>query len=695
MAEKLSLSKTKASPFLDISLRDMFKPFLSTGRASFKSTFELLNKAKLSIDGSMVSILDLTPEQIVDTGNVNIIKKIFTDSDGPFQKLEQTRAGDVPLLRSVQVDFDQVLKGGGASIGTSWLKRTMQSDTVMGGGGGIGKTAWEALTLESGKMGQRKYKFPSDFNPRITQAIAQMDGTAKNVASLAYLGGFRPSDMAKIKIEHIDFATGEIMSTLTKAGDVEGVLNPALLDIVKQQAGGRTEGLLFEGFTQLDSKGNAVFKTSFQSSINKSLATEFGDELIEFVSPNTKKLVKEKVNIHSLRHHVEDTYNKLKIPPKHPDRLVATLRPISQSARAGSGGVGGGYGIMTSVGDFEDAAKMQARVSSVIAGYNGRTPHTWMVGTGYPDEIISPDTKTLVANQNDLKNNLFKNNLIKSETGAKFYNALPVSEGAILSTPIDTKGLQAITDEAAAKATQGALVLEGENITLEGKNLAAKTELDKEKLNVSEQMKDLKEDKALQRKINSLSDTEKLRYERFKTKFVDATPTELYEAVKGKGPGYGKFLKNYAGKIIASKGLKGFGLGLVGGELTRRSINEAETAEFGPDEGSITARIGEALGLTPENMASIGQGIRQGTNVASSAPIIGGLALPFDLAATAIIPTQEEKDLGASMRSGVSNWWEESKEKAATQQRRRDMESVMDDETNLMLDMQNNTNNQQ
>ena len=45
------------------------------------------------------------------------------------------------------------------------------------------------------------------------------------------------------------------------------------------------------------------------------------------------------------------------------------------------------------------------------------------------------------------------------------------------------------------------------------------------------------------------------------------------------------------------------------------------------------------------------------------------------------------------MRSGVSNWWEESKEKAATQQRRRDIESVMDDETNIMLDMQNNINN--
>jgi len=695
MAEKLSLSKTKASPFLDISLRDMFKPFISTRRASFKSTFELLDKAKLNLDGKMISILDLTPEQIVDTGNVNIIKRFFTDPNGPFQKLEQIRKGDIPLLRSVQVDFDQVLKGGGASIGTSWLKRTMQADTIMGGGGGIGKTAWEALTLESGKMGQRKYKFPADFNPRITQAIAQMDGTAKNVASLAYLGGFRPSDMAKIRIEHIDFATGEIMSTLTKAGDVEGVLNPALLDIVKQQAGGRTEGLLFEGFTQLDSKGNVVFKTSFQSGINKSLAIEFGDELIEYVSPNTRKLVKEKVNVHSLRHHVEDTYNKLKIPPKHPDRLIATLRPVSQSARAGSQGVGGAYGIITQAGDFEDAAKMQARVSSVIAGYNGRTPHTWMVGTGYPDEIISPDTKTLVANQNDLKNNLFKNNLIKSETGAKFYNALPVSEGAILSTPIDTRGIQAITDEAAAKATQGALVLEGENIKLEKINLAAQTELDKEKLNVSEQMKDLKEDKTTQRKISALSDTEKVRYERFKIKFVDATPKELYEAVKGKGPGYTKFLKNYAGKIIASKGLKWSAVGVVGGELTRRAINRAETAEFGPDEGSITARIGEALGLSIEDMAEIGEGIRHTTNVAASIPGIGIAALPFDLAATVGIPTQEEKDLGASLRAGVRNWWEEAGEKADTQQRRRDIKGVMDDETNLMLDMQNNINNQQ
>ena len=48
---------------------------------------------------------------------------------------------------------------------------------------------------------------------------------------------------------------------------------------------------------------------------------------------------------------------------------------------------------------------MQSRISSVIAAYNGETPHTWMVNAGYSDEIISPDTKALVANQNDLKNN--------------------------------------------------------------------------------------------------------------------------------------------------------------------------------------------------------------------------------------------------------------------------------------------------
>ena len=137
MVEKLS--KTKSSPFLNIPLRDMFKPLMATGRASFKKTFELLDKSKLNIDGKMLSILDLTPEQITDTGNVNIIKKFFIDLNGPFQKLEQARTGDIPLLRTVQLDFDQVLKGGGASIGKSWLKNTMQADPITGGGGGIGK----------------------------------------------------------------------------------------------------------------------------------------------------------------------------------------------------------------------------------------------------------------------------------------------------------------------------------------------------------------------------------------------------------------------------------------------------------------------------------------------------------------------------------------------------------------------------
>ena len=689
MVEKLS--KTKSSPFLNIPLRDMFKPFMATGRPSFKKTFELLDKSKLNIDGKMLSILDLTPEQITDTGNVNIIKKFFIDLNGPFQKLEQARTGDIPLLRTVQLDFDQVLKGGGASIGKSWLKNTMQADPITGGGGGIGKKAWEALTLESAKGGQRKYKFPSDFNYKISQAINQMEGSAKNAASLAYLGGFRPSDMAKIRIEHIDFATGEILATMTKAGSVEGVLNPALLDIVRQQAEGREKGLLFEGFTQFDSKGQTVFKTSFQNGINKSLRDVFGDEKISYISPNTKELVEKNIDIKSLRHHIEDTYNKLKIPPKHPDRLVATLRPVSQSTRAGSQGVGGGYGIMTQAGDFEDAAKMQSRVSSVIAAYNGETPHTWMVNAGYSDEIISPDTKTLVANQNDLKNNLFKNNLIKSETGAKFYNALPVSEGAAFVKSIDTSGMQAITDEKVAEAKQRALKLEGKNIQLEGENIAARSEVDKLKIDIDEQIKDIKEDKALQRKINALSDKEKARFERFKTKFTEAAPKDLYEAVKGKGPGYTKFLKNYTGKIA-----KIGGVGVVAGTLTAQSLKEAKTEEFGPDEGGMIDRLGSALGLSREDMANMGYNIRQATNVLSSVPgVVGAVGAIPDAAATIMIPTQEEKDLGASMRSGVKNWWEEAGEKAEAQQRRRSMESVMDDETNLMLDMQNNINNNQ
>jgi hypothetical protein len=689
MVEKLS--KTKSSPFLDIPLRDMFKPQMATGRASFKKTYELLDKSKLNIDGKMLSILDLTPEQITDTGNISIIKKFFIDPNGPFQKLEQARTGDIPLLRSVQLDFDQVLKGGGASIGTSWLKRTMQADPIMGGSGGIGKKAWEALTLESAKSGQRKYKFPPDFNFKISQAINQMEGAEKNAASLAYLGGFRPSDMAKIRIEHIDFATGEIMSTMTKAGSVEGVLNPALLDIVKQQAGGREEGLLFEGFTQPDPKGQTILKTSFQSSINKNLRNVFGDEKISYISPNTKELVNEKVSIHSLRHHTEDAYNKLKIPPKHPDRLIATLRPVSQSARAGSQGVGGGYGIITQAGDFEDAAKMQSRISSVIAAYNGETPHTWMVNAGYSDEIISPDTKALVANQNDLKNNLFKNNLIKSETGAKFYNALPVGEGAAFVKSIDTSGMQAIIDERTAEAQQRALKLQGENIQLEGQNIEAKKELDKKKIDIDEQIKDIKEDKALQRKINALSDKEKARFERFKVKFPDATQKDLFEAVKGKGPGYTKFLKNYVGKIA-----KIGGVGVATGTLTAQSLKEAKTEEFGPDEGSMIDRLGNALGLSREDMANMGYNIRQTTNVLSSVPgVVGAVGAIPDAAATIMIPTQEEKDLGASMRSGVKNWWEEAGEKAEAQQRRRSMERVMDDETNLMLDMQNNINNNQ
>jgi integrase len=620
MVKKRTLSTAPAQAFLDVPLRDMFKPFIATGRDTFKRTFNLLDEAKLLIDDKLVSILDLTPEQVVS--NVDIVKDFFIDADGPFQKLEQGRKGDIPLLRQVQLDFDQVLKGGGTAIGKSWLKKTMQTDPIIGGRGGIGKTAWEALTIESKKGGQRKYTFPPDFNPKITAAIAGLKGTAKNVASLAYLGGFRPSDMAKIRLEHIDFATGEIITTATKAGDVEGVLSPALLDIVRQQAGGRTKGLLFEGFTQLDKKGNIVFKTSFQGGINTHLSNAFPEQ-ISYTSPNTKSVIPENVSLHSLRHHVEDVYNKLGIHPKDANRLRATLRPIPHL------GTGGAYGIVTQVGDFEDAGKLQARVSSVVTAYSNSTPHTWMTNTGWMDNTISPDTKELIATKNDLKNKTFTNYMKKSDAGLAFYGALPTTPGT-LGAVVDVKNIETAVNLGIAQT-------EGQTLDKQLENIKKQKELLKEEKILADDKKALETNK----KFEKLSADERTRAAKLNHKYVDMSADEAIKFSQSKNQKeFMQWVSKYKGAKRASKYAGPLGmavtLGLIG--VTEAAYQMSSPEEFAQPEGSVGDKIAGAMGLNEEDIRQL----RLWTNRASIVPIVGDVA---DIGATLAFPTKTDREM--------------------------------------------------
>lgn len=652
-------------------------------RATFKTTISRLGeKIRVTEDGPLMSLLDLTADEIKKSPN--IIERALIDPKSAIQKLEAIRIAEGkvrnPYLQSIIKDIDQALGKKGARLPDSYVKNLLRNK--------LGDKAYDTLTHYSLSGKQSKYIMPEAFYVKSEKAIATMKNLDdKAITSLIYLGGFRNRDLAKVRIENIDFLTGEMFGA-TKVGQVEGVFNPAMMDIIREhvkRTGGRTSGLLFEGLTEVHKTQGIIFKNSVASRINKHLRSSFGGP-VDMRTPGSKYIpsvtVKENMSLKIFRHANEDLYNIAGIVG--PDREVATMRPVTKDTR------GQHYGDPTV--DKTPAKDLQTKMTALKASYSRRTAGSLLKYFGYLAEDISKATTDIVPSKDYILEGREKFRNFVQKSFPDFFDSLPTGQVIIPKKGIDVSGVQSAIDLSGVDAKNTALLQEGENIELERQNLKDKGKLEKEKLTLKEQMQDLKANKALERKINTLSDTEKARYERFKVKFPDATPGELYDAVKGKGSGYVKMLKNYSGKIIASKGLKGIGLGILGGELTRRMISKAETAEFGPDEDSTVAKIGNALGLSVEDMAEIGKSIRHVTNVASSVPIIGTAALPAELAATIMIPSQEEADLGASMRTGVIEAYKKSvqerEEREARYEGRKATEDVMNLEYNIGEQMQ-------
>lgn len=59
-----------------------------------------------------------------------------------------------------------------------------------------------------------------------------------------FVSGFRPDDIAELRIENINFTKGSV-ETITKTGEVYGAVTEPLLDIIKQQI--KDQGLKVTG----------------------------------------------------------------------------------------------------------------------------------------------------------------------------------------------------------------------------------------------------------------------------------------------------------------------------------------------------------------------------------------------------------------------------------------------------------------
>ena len=152
------------------------------------------------------------------------------------------------------------------------------------------------------------------------------------------MGGFRPSDLKNLKLEKIDFQTGFVSELLIKdaiiKGTVEdkpavykaGIFTPDILDVLKQFAGGRTEGLVFKNLASTQKIANEALK-------NAKIPVGYTVKGIEKADNFT---------LEDLRKMSETHLSAMGVPEGSPERDFLTLRanPTTTRAYVATGGMG-------------------------------------------------------------------------------------------------------------------------------------------------------------------------------------------------------------------------------------------------------------------------------------------------------------------------------------------------------------------
>jgi hypothetical protein len=406
MVKELDISKT--IDLMDVPLRQLFEEeeIRAKSKGRFKRHAKLLDippKDKLrvkQIGEKPVGILDLTPRQLIKYKS--IAEELLTADDSPYIKMEKVRVAknpDVkPLLSQTVAALDQILgrATGQKSIFKNHFERTVEGYKEFAGFGT--------------NPPRRNYQIPSDFFESVGDVIATMptdtvkEKSLKNATALMFVSGFRPDDIAELRIENINFTKGSV-ETITKTGEVYGAVTEPLLDIIKQQIKDQGlkvtgEGYIFPDLIKVDidkdklgriTSRKAELTTSVEKSINETLA-QAGDVLYkgkgQFSGYKTKS-----ISMKELRHATEQLHNGL--GHKGGDRRLATLRDMTKAAKS----VEEGYESPRP--SLLLAKQNQRQVISAKMAYLGhKNVRSGLEKFGYKN--LSKATKKLVVNMSDL-----------------------------------------------------------------------------------------------------------------------------------------------------------------------------------------------------------------------------------------------------------------------------------------------------
>lgn len=370
------------------------------------------------------TLLDLTPNQVKNNGEA--LSKIFITGD-------LAKQGPASVLKSV-VRLNAVFEGAGISKRGGYLSILLQNE--------VGSKAFEEASNWSLRRATKIIEeLPDNFYTKMPSVIANLDGEAKNLASVMFLGGFRPSDMDGLNIESINFKTGAILGAQLKGGTRNIVLSDPILDILRSQKGNRTSGSLFNNVK------------SAQKTINENLKIAFPDG-IEVYKPNLKAYKIENITSYNFRNANESMHAEL-------DTSRDLRRVIT-----GRAGADQGAGYVTGRAKRIAATEAGNKIAAKVAAYTGTNSVSQLLSNlGY--ENVSEKTARIAVTQDLLKDPEYLAQLSKG-----FKESLPTT-GTTLSAPATVDLNQSESVRAMGQADADAYIADKELSAAEKKQKAA------------------------------------------------------------------------------------------------------------------------------------------------------------------------------------------------------------------------------
>lgn len=378
----------------------------------------------------------------------------------------------------------------------------------------------------------RVREFPPDVFPRLKESLIILNKTNPEAgAQLAMhmFGGFRPEDLTTLRVENINFRTGEVLDLeiKTKGGvqTTSGVLAPPLRDILKNYVGERKEGLVFANTKKNSEQINTVFDTTFPSDYLEVYSKEKGWR-------------KEAMRVKKLRNLNETVFSAFGIDPKSEIRRALTFRMPATQAEA--------YASMQA--NRKQVEKVVARNVALFAGATNTTSVAqFFSDIGVP---ASNATSTIAITKEVLEDAGYSD-----AANPEYFKSLPDS-GSIIGGRIAGQVSPEVSEAASASAIAG---YEADK---------AEAELRKQKAQA-----ELQEQRALQ-KAPPPTVEDKPRPTRFEDLSQSTRDALAKLGITGKG----------IAKVVA---------GAVGAETVRQIITDpaAVAAEMGTEAALLAAKV--------------------------------------------------------------------------------------------------------